>query len=95
MEPKEHFYYLLEKDINDPKSKKKDNYVIDTAKYDTILSALKLKKGEACEKGAHFKQWVKECFKIVQIGTTEYVCSNDDNSLPVAKKEELFDIIKR
>ena len=46
MEPKEHFYYLLEKDINDPKSKKKDNYVIDTAKYDTILSALKLKKAK-------------------------------------------------
>ena len=95
MEPKEHFYYLLDKDINSLNSKKNGNNVIDAAKYEDILSTLKLNKGESCEKGAHFKQWVKESFRIVTIGTTEYVYSNDHKSVPVAKKEEIYDIIQR
>ena len=94
MEPKEQFYSSLEDEINKLHPKKKDNYVIDAAKYEDILSTLSLKKGEACEKVGHFKQWVLKNFNLVTIGTTDYVYSNDGN-VPVAKKEEIFDIISR
>ena len=51
MGPREQFYLSLEVEINKLHPKKRDNYMIDAAKYGAILSALKLKKGEPCEKG--------------------------------------------
>ena len=94
MESKERFYSLLEEEISKLNPKKQDTYVIDAAKYEDILSTLKLNKGEACEKGAHFKQWVFQNFKIVKIGAVDYVYSKDTNN-SVAKKEEIFDILER
>ena len=45
------FYSSLEEEIENLHVKRSDIYVIDTAKYEDILSTLKLKKGEACERG--------------------------------------------
>ena len=96
MGSKEQFYLSLEVEINKLNAKKKDNFVIDAAKYRDILSALKLKKGEPCEKGARFKQWASNSFNVVTIGDGDYVYSViDGQNLPVAKKEELFDILER
>ena len=94
MESKHQFYSSLEDEINKLHPKKRDNYVIDAAKYEDILSTLRLNKGEACEKGGHFKQWVLQNFNLVKIGTMDYVYSNDGN-VPIVKKEEIFDIISR
>ena len=96
MGSKEQFYLSLEQEINKLNAKKKDNFVIDAAKYRDILSALKLKKGEPREKGAQFKQWVTDSFNLVSIGDADYVYSMiDGQNQPVAKKEELFDILER
>ena len=94
MDPKELFYSSLEEEMEKLTVKRRDNYVIDTAKYEAILSTLKLKKGEGCEKGGHFKQWTVQNFKLVTIGAIDYVYDLNSN-VPVAKKEELFDIISR
>ena len=96
MGPREQFYLSLELEINKLKPRKKDNFVIDAVKYRDILSALKLKKGQPCDKGAQFKQWASGYFNLVRIGDVDYVYSTTDGqNLPVARKEELFDILER
>ena len=61
--------------------------MIDAVKYRDILSALKLKKGEPCEKGAQLKQWALTYFNLVRIGDVEYVYTTTDGqnlqNLPV------------
>ena len=81
MDPKELFYSSLEEEMEKLTVKRRDNYVIDTAKYEAILSTLKLKKGEGCERVAHFKQWRVQNFKLVTIGAIDYVYDLNSNVL--------------
>ena len=100
MEPKEQFYNSLEEEMGKLHLSKRATFVIEAAQYDDILYALKLKKGEPCDKGAQFKQWAVRNFNIVTIGSVDYVYSQNDkddttSNRQVAKKEEIFDIIQR
>lgn len=94
MDHKEIFYRLLEEHIHKLHKSKQATFVIDTAKYNEILRTLNLKHGEVCPAGATFKYWVFDTFKVVRIGSLDYIYSKNKN-LPVARKEELFDILHR
>ena len=90
------FYKLLEEHIDTLHQSKQATFVIDDEKYNEILHALNLKFGEACPgpAGATFKHWVFQTFKLVRIGSIDYIYSLIKNK-PVALKEEIFDILHR
>ena len=96
---RKHFYELLEKQTDSLDERRKGTFVIDTHKYQSILDALRLKKGEACAKGGHFKQWATNNFLIVSESEGAPDCLYGFKSqrlpLPVAKKEDIFDILDR
>ena len=92
MEHRDHFNVLYEKHYNSLSKKNQKYFTIDAETYQKIFDTLKLDKGVASVFGKEFKYWVNDYFKIVTIGTLDYVYSRDTD-LPVAKHEDIFDII--
>ena len=95
MGPKEHFYSLLEHYmVTKLQEVNRSKFVISAACYQEIYDALKLKKGDAGACGKDFKRWATDLFQIIKIGAVEYVYTLK-SPLPVAKKEDLYAILKK
>ncbi|KAK7097700.1 hypothetical protein V1264_004638 [Littorina saxatilis] len=93
-EQKRKFYELYDEYVARLSEKNRLTFSIDQAKYQKILSALSLEKGERCELGGHFKAWCYKTFKLHKIGSQSVLyCLK--NSRPVVCKEDLYDTIKR
>ncbi|KAK7112047.1 hypothetical protein V1264_011561 [Littorina saxatilis] len=67
-EQRDKFYELYDKLIAGLAEKNRDAYSIHQERYEKILSALSLEKGERCEFGHHFKSLCIKNFKLQKIG---------------------------
>ncbi|KAK7096157.1 hypothetical protein V1264_005490 [Littorina saxatilis] len=73
---------------------KQEHFSISTDKYNKIVQALRLQRGELCEDGPKFKMWCKKKFKLEHIGSMQIVyCTKA--SCPVVTYEEMFETIRK
>lgn len=93
MAQRDTFYRLL-KDHTETMKSKQEHFSISTDKYNKIVQALRLQRGELCEDGSKFKMWCKKQFKLEQIGSRQIVyCIKE--SCPVVTYEEMFETIRK
>ena len=86
------FNTLLLEYVSTLSIKKQSSFGINADKYNHILDALKLNKGEACSQGARFKSWALTHFYLHKVGQRLYVyCTSTKKT--VATQEEFYDIL--
>lgn len=74
------FNELLNEKIAKLNPKYVDKFFISQSKYNHILEALNLQKGEKCEQGSDFKFWCFKHFKIVNFGSNAILYSLKHNT---------------
>ena len=79
------FYVILDKHISGLATKKKESFCMEQEKYNKMLSALSLEKGNSCQEGAKFKIWCNKNFKFEKIGSKNIVYLKKSNKPMVTR----------
>ncbi|CAF4643031.1 unnamed protein product, partial [Rotaria socialis] len=83
----EYFYQKLESYINSIDVKKQTKYTI---KNDMYLDILNVLKSQNVNRPSKFKFWVRNTFRLVQIGLCELIYTTENN-LPLIAHEKIYE----
>lgn len=93
-EHKKSFYRDLAAFENALHDRFKSKFLIDDKTYERIREALEEKRGVKSQHGARFKFWSNRHFALQEVGVKAVVHCAKTNK-PVARREEIFDIIDK